>query len=127
MMKNGFVFSAKALLFAELFKMTCDVTLWTQNDVKSQKMEYLIYKTFLCVELKLCPVVALTTKFHDISTVIFPWQHNGLQALSIQKIKSEFSPSRSIICFCCLFSGCGLIWTLHSTSTRKSVRLWSNK
>ena len=32
----------------------------------------------------------MTTKFHDISTVTYPWQHNGLQALSIQKIKSEF-------------------------------------
>ena len=39
MMKNGVCFIAKALLFAELFKMTCDVTLWTQNDVKSQKRE----------------------------------------------------------------------------------------
>ena len=42
MMKNGVYFIVKALLFAELFKMTCDVTLWTQNDVKSQKMEYLL-------------------------------------------------------------------------------------
>ena len=44
MMKNGVYFIAIALLIAELFKifvyankMTCDVTLWTQNDVKSQK------------------------------------------------------------------------------------------
>ena len=66
-------------------------------------------------------VVVLTTKFHDIPTVTFPWQHNGLQALSIQMIKSEFSPSRSVICTSCLFSGCELIWTLHSTSTIKSL------
>ena len=26
-----------------------------------------------------------------MSSVTFPWQHNGLQALSIQKAKSEFS------------------------------------
>ena len=26
-----------------------------------------------------------------MSTVTFPWQHNGLQALSIQSGKSEFS------------------------------------
>ena len=26
-----------------------------------------------------------------MSTMTFPWQHNGLQALSIQKVKSEFS------------------------------------
>ena len=48
MMKNGVYFIVIALLVAELFKilicanyMTCGITLWTQNDVKSQKMEYL--------------------------------------------------------------------------------------
>ena len=48
MMKNGVYFIVIALLVAELFKIliyanytTCDITLWTQNDVKSQKMEYL--------------------------------------------------------------------------------------
>ena len=41
MMKNGVSFIVVALLVAELFKMSCDVTLWTQNDVKPQKMEYL--------------------------------------------------------------------------------------
>ena len=41
MMKNDVYFNVIALLVAELFKMTCDVTWWTQNDVKSQKMEYL--------------------------------------------------------------------------------------
>ena len=45
-MKNGVYFIVIALLVAELFKMTCDVTLWTQNDVKSQKMEYL-WRPFL--------------------------------------------------------------------------------
>ena len=47
-MKNGGYFIVIAFLFAELFKilvyanqMTCDVTLWTQNDVKQQNMEYL--------------------------------------------------------------------------------------
>ena len=47
-MKNGVYFITIALLVAE-FKIliyansiTCDVTLWTQNDVKSKKkMEYL--------------------------------------------------------------------------------------
>ena len=98
-----------------------------QNDAKSQKNGISL---FFCIELKLCTVVTLTTKFHDISTVTFPWQHNGLQAFSIQKIKSVFSPSRSLTsltCSCCLFSGCELIWTLHGTRTRKSLRLWSNK
>ena len=42
MMKNGVYFIVIALLVAEFFKMTCDVTLWTQNVVESQKMEYLV-------------------------------------------------------------------------------------
>ena len=37
-----------------------------------------------CIELKRSTVVALITKFHDLSTVTIPWQHNGLQVLSIQ-------------------------------------------
>ena len=44
MMKNGVYFIVIALLVAELFKilvyanyMTCDVILWTQNNVTSQK------------------------------------------------------------------------------------------
>ena len=48
MMKNGVCFIVIALLVVELFKnliyansMTWDVTLLTQNDVQSQKMEYL--------------------------------------------------------------------------------------
>ena len=57
-------------------------------------MEYLsrlfLYRT------EICTVVTLTTKVHDISTVTFPWQHNGLQAFSIQKIESVFSPSRIV-------------------------------
>ena len=66
MMKNSVYFIVIALLVAELFKMTCDVTLWTQHDVKSQKRN--ISEEFFCIELKLCTVVALTTKFLDIST-----------------------------------------------------------
>ena len=46
---------------------------------------------FFCIELKLCTVVTIITKFHDMSTVTFPWQYNRTQALSIQRIKSEFS------------------------------------
>ena len=48
MMKNGVYFIVIALLVAELFKilsyaneMTSDVTLCTQNNVTSQKIEYL--------------------------------------------------------------------------------------
>ena len=38
-----------------------------------------------------------------------------------------FPSSRSVICYCCLFSGCERTWTLQSTSTRKSIKHWSNK
>ena len=46
---------------------------------------------FFCIELKLGTVVTPITKLHDMSTMTFPWQHNGLQALSFQRGKSEFS------------------------------------
>ena len=49
MIKNGIYFIVITLLVAELFKilvyanwMTCDITLWTKKDVKSQKMEYIL-------------------------------------------------------------------------------------
>ena len=45
MMKNGVYFIVIALLVAELFKMTCDITLWAQINVKSQKNEISL-KTF---------------------------------------------------------------------------------
>ena len=97
MTKNGFYFNVIALLFAELLKiliykneMTCDVQPGTETGVMSQKNEYItIFSVIL--ELKLSTVVTLITKFHDMSTVTFPWQHTGLQALSIQRGKSEFS------------------------------------
>ena len=48
MMKNGGCCIAIAFLVAELLKIlisankiTCALTRWTQNDVKSQKMEYI--------------------------------------------------------------------------------------
>ena len=48
MIKNGVYFNVIALFLPELFKiliyadeMACDVTIWTENDVKSQEMEYL--------------------------------------------------------------------------------------
>ena len=56
MMKNGVYFIVIAPLVAKLFKilinanlMTCDITMWTQSDVKSQKIESLsrlsLYRT----------------------------------------------------------------------------------
>ena len=59
-----------------------------RETAKSQKIEYLF---LFCIELKLSTVVMLLTKFHDMSIVTFSWQHNGPQALSIQRGKLEFS------------------------------------
>ena len=65
-----------------------------------------ISKDVFCIELNLCAVATLITKFHVISTVTFPWQHNELQALSIQKVESEFCSFKKC-CSCGLFySGC---------------------
>ena len=84
-----------ALLVDELFKiliyankMTCDVNVdkkWRRITTKLN-----ISHDPFCIELKLT-VVTLITKFHDMSTLTFPWQYNGIQALSIQIGKSEFS------------------------------------
>ena len=46
--------------------------LWIYPEVKHG-----ISLNFFCIELKLCTVVTLITKFH-MSTVTFPWQNNGL-------------------------------------------------
>ena len=82
MIKIGVYFIVIAVLVAELFKiliyanqMTCDVTTWTQSGVQSQKS-----RTF-CIELKLCTAAILITKLHDMSTVTYPWQHNGLHTM----------------------------------------------
>ena len=65
-----------------------------------------ISEVFFCIELKLYTVVTLITKFHDMSSVTFPWQHNGLQALSIQKVKLEFSSfKKCYLLVQCSFSG----------------------
>ena len=108
--------------------MACDVTMWTQSSVKSQKIEYLS-RLFL-YRIETYTVVTLITKLHHMYTVTFPRQHNGLQALSNQRENQSMPPSRSVICYCCSFSGCDRIWTLQSTSTststRKSVKLRSN-
>ena len=50
-----------------------------------------ISDNFFCIELKFGTVVTLLAKFHEMLFVTFPWQQNGLQALSIQREKSEIS------------------------------------
>ena len=113
MIKNGIYFIVIALLLAELFKIliyadyvTCDVTMLTQSGVKSQKIEYLP-----CFLYKTGTLYSCFTQSFIVSTVTFPWQHNGLQALSIQRENQSFPPSRSVICYCCSFSRCARIWT----------------
>ena len=100
--------------------------LMTQNDLKSQKMVY--HWRLFRIELKLCTVVTVITKFHDMSTVALPWQHNGLEALSFQnygKIR-VFLFQKVLLHLQVLFIQ--WVWAnkdnkiSHSTSTRKSVR-----
>ena len=104
-MKNGVYFIVIALLIAELFKiliyanyMTCDVT--TGKVVRNHK-KLNISRNFFCIELKLSAVVTLITKFH-MSTVIFPWQHNGSRPSPFKRENQSFPPLKSVICFCCL-------------------------
>ena len=67
-----------------------------------------------------------------MSTVTFLWQQNGLQSLSIQRVKSEFPSFKNCYLLLLLIQWVWVnIWTFHSRSTRKSVsnkkKLWSNK
>ena len=73
------------LLVAELFKI-----LFMQINDCGHKVAWK-YLSRLFIELKLSTVVTLITKFHDMSTVTFPWQQKGIQTLSTQTGKSEFS------------------------------------
>jgi len=59
-MKSGAYFTVIALLVAGLLGilicanwMTSDVTMWTQNDIKSQKWNIIISEDFFFIELKL--------------------------------------------------------------------------
>ena len=70
--------------------------LWRHNVDKMMlnHKKWNLSEDFFCMELKLCIVVTLIPKFHDMSIVAFPGQHNGLQALPIQKVKLDFSSFR---------------------------------
>ena len=134
-MKNGIYFVVIALLpsYSRFWFMQIRwlVTPHCGHKMMQNHKKCNISEDILCIELKLCTVITLVTKFQYMSIVTFPWQHNGLQALSIQKVKSEFSSFENCYCSSCSFSECEQIWTLYSTSTstctRKSVRLWSKK
>ena len=55
------------------------VTSQKGHKVVQNHKKLIISLDFFCIELKVSTVVMLLTKFHDMSTVTFPWQHNGLQ------------------------------------------------
>ena len=72
MMEKGIYFIVIALFVAELFKVliyanqiTCDVTQWTQNDVKQQEMEHLS-KIFL-YRTETFQSSYIRTKYHDMA------------------------------------------------------------
>ena len=99
-----------------------DLTMWTQSGVKSPKNKCLT--TFFCVELKQLlhshkvPWYVHCDNFHGNTM--------GSRPSPFKRENQSFPPSRSVICSCS-FSVCEQMWTSHSTSTRKSVILWSNK
>ena len=62
---------------------------------------------------------------YAMCTVTFPWQQHGLQSLSIQRVKSEFPSFKNCYLLLLFIQWVWVnIWTFHSRSTRKSVRLW---
>ena len=132
MMKNGLYFIVIAPLVAKLFKilinanlMTCDVTMWTQSDVKSQKMKSLsrlsLYRTQTVRLLHSSQTSMICPLWH------FHGNTMGSRPSPFKEENQSFPPSRSVIWSCCSFSGCERIGTLHSTSRRKCVKLWSIK
>ena len=56
----------------------------------------------------------------------FPFSTMGSRPSSFKGENQSFPPSRSVVCSRCSFSRCERIWALHSPSTRRSVKLWSN-
>ena len=83
-----------------------------------------ISQDFFCIELKLCTVVILITKVHDVSTVTFLWPHNVLQALSIQRVKSEVSFFK---CYLLVVHSVGASEFGHYTAQAYESPFWSNK
>ena len=80
-MKNGVNFIVVTLLLDDF---------WPYN-VDKKSCIITVSEDFFCMELKLCTVVTLIAKFHNMFTVTFPREHNEPQALSFRKVKLEFS------------------------------------
>ena len=70
--------------------MGTSLKIWFSNGFCCVRYGFLVKLSFKFQTTRWYCVTVLT-KFHDMSTVTFPWQHNGLQALCIQRGKSEFS------------------------------------
>ena len=79
---------------------------------------------FFCIELKLSTVVTLITKLHDMSTVAFPWQHNGLQAFSI--LRGIFLLQEVLFAIAVCSVGVSE-YGHYTTQARESLLLWSSK
>ena len=62
-----------------------------------------------------------------MSFVAFPCQHNGLQALSIQRVKSEFPSFQEVLFAPDVRSVGASEYGLDTAQTQETVRLWSNK
>ena len=121
-MKNSVYFIVIALLIAELSKILSKLDdLWRYN-VNTKWCK--ITKDFFCIELKLSTFVTLIKKFHDMSTVTFPWQHKGLPALSIQMGKSEFSSFKKCYLLLLLIQW---VWTNMDTTQHNHKSLLNSE
>ena len=126
--RMAFIFLVIALLIAKLFKVLIYSSKRTCGFNVASKWCKI---TKNAISLKTFSVWNLTFNFvqcHDMSTVTFPRQQNGLQSLSIQRVKSEFPSFKNCHFLLLLIQWVWVnIWTFHSRSIRKFVRLWSNK
>ena len=70
------------------------------------------------------------TKWCEIAKMEYLWRlllyktETLYRPSPLKRWKQSFPPTRSAISPCWLCSECERIWALHSTSKRKSVRLW---
>ena len=99
-----------------------------KNKVVLNHKKLNISHDFFCIELKLSTVVTLITKVHDIHCDVFmatQWAPGPLNSKG--KIRVFLLQEVLFALVVHSVSGCEQIWTFHSTSARKSIKLWSNK
>ena len=132
-MKNNVYFIVIAFLVGELFKIMIYLLFVTSQSghkiIGKITKKWNISEYIFCVELKRFTVVMLFTKFFNIAhcdiSMATQWAPDPLHSKG--KIRVSLFSKCYLLLAWCSFSGCERIWTLHSTSTRKSVRLWSSK